>query len=90
MLFLMFSFQVEGDVYVICLFNIFTSYYKLNLFQLLYRGIHMHIPVLTEFKMDASVAEKVAIFGRKKPVLKLNWKGSFRVSGNGSVEVLTI
>ena len=50
----------------------------------------MHIPVLTEFKMDASVVEKVAIFGRKKPVLKLNWQGLFRLSGNGFVEVLTI
>ena len=86
----MFSLQVEGEVYVICVFNIFTSYYKLNLFQLLYRGIHMHIPVLNEFKMDALVAEKVAIFGRKKPVLKLNWQGVLRLSGNGFVEVLTI
>ena len=38
--------------------------------------------------MDASVAKKVVVFGRKKPLLKLNWEGEGRLSGNGFVDVL--
>ena len=50
----------------------------------------MHIVVLTGFKMDASVAEKEVICGRKKPVLKLNSQGEGRLPGNGFVDVLKI
>ena len=50
----------------------------------------MHLPVLTGFKMDASVAKKLVIFGRKKPALKLNSQGDGRLSGNGFVDALTI
>ena len=50
----------------------------------------MHIPVLTGFKMDPSVAEKVVIFGRKKPVFKLNWQGEGGICDNGVVDVLRI
>ena len=58
----MLNFQGDGHVYANCLFNILTNYNKWILFQLLSCGIRIHIPVLTRFKMDASVAKKVAIF----------------------------
>lgn len=85
MLFLMPNFQIEGLAYVNCLFNIFTNYNQWVPSQLLSRGIHMHISVLTGFKMDPSVAEKVVIFGRKKPVFKLNWQGEGGICDNGVV-----
>ena len=33
---------------------------------------HGHFRPMTGFKMDALLAEKVVVFGRKKPFLKLN------------------
>ena len=72
------------------LVNIFTNRNKLILLQLLYRGICKHIPVQTRFKMDVSVAKKVVIFSRKRPILRLNSQGERRLSGNGFVDVLTI
>ena len=72
LLFLMLNFQGEDHVYAMCFFNIFTSCNKWIPFQLLYVGIRIHIPFPTGFKTNASVNEKVVIFGRKKPVLKLN------------------
>ena len=86
----MFNFQGEGHVYVICSYNIFTNYIKWIFFQLLYRGIRIHIPVPTGLKMDASVAKNVVIFGRKELVLKLDWQDEGRLSDNGFVNILTI
>ena len=71
MLFLMPNFQIEGFVYANRLFNILTNYDKRVLSQLLSRSIRMHVSVLAGFKVDLTVAEKVVIFGRKKPAFKL-------------------
>ena len=60
----MFNFQGEGHVHLNCLFNILTNNNN-EFFQFLSCGICIHIPVVTRFKMDASGAEKVVIFGRK-------------------------
>ena len=84
----MLNFQAEGHVYAIYWYNIFTNYIKWILFQLLYRDIRIHIPVLTGFKMDASVAKNVVIFDRKKSVLKLDWQGEGRLSGNSLVNLM--
>ena len=40
--------------------------------------------------MDASVTKKMVIFDRKKTVLKLNWQGEGRLSGNSFVDDLKI
>ena len=66
-----FIFQHEGQLYANWLFYIFTFYYKGFLFQLFSRAIHMHITILTWFKMVALPIPKWLHFAKN---LKLNFE----------------
>ena len=56
--FLRLYFRDEGDLYAKSLFDVLTIYPKCHIFQFFSRGIRMHIPILTGFKMDAWISEK--------------------------------